>query len=206
MSVQKTDDTDAVAREVIAAFLQENDEPTTSDWKQLIASYPLYADDIADAAFLHKERRHLEESDVAGPLNEAAYRAGVSKAVNLVHSIRSAQLADLEAKVSAVRGAPIRALASDVGLAKQPMLLSGILAGSVVAPAKVLLRLISAFDTSVMALTEFLRRSFDTNVVPAYKAEHGKPQVPVEPTRWAEAVRKLNLSPEETKELLSLDE
>jgi hypothetical protein len=73
------------------------------------------------------------------------------------------------------------------------------------APKKLLEPLADKFETSVAAFLGFLLSSFHRQAVPAFKAKQGKPEVAVEQTAWADAVRASQLSPEQTKELLELD-
>ncbi|MEJ5999729.1 hypothetical protein [Paucibacter soli] len=128
-------------------------------------------------------------------------------AMCLAHGLAlQTQLVELEQKVAAVRGAAVRKLAPQVGLGTQVALLSGILAGTVRAPKKVLKSLSEFFETPQLALTEFFKRSFESRVVPAFKAENGKPQVSHSATSWEDAVRSLNLPVAQAKELLQLDE
>jgi hypothetical protein len=128
-------------------------------------------------------------------------------AICLAHGFDLRRLcADIEQKVAAVRGSRLRGLAPKVGLAKHVALLSGVLAGSIAAPRKVLKCLGEAFETPEYALTSFFNRSFESRAVPAFKAENGKPQVFGSPRLWEEAVKSLNLPPDQTKELLLLDE
>jgi hypothetical protein len=206
MTTQRFENTNTAARKVIADFLMENSQPTTEDWKRLIAQHPQHAGDIVDAALLRHGTQRLVEADVAGPVNKSAYEATVSEAINLLHTMPSAQLAGLEEKIAAISGASIRKLAADVGLGAQVALLNSVLAGTVVAPARVMQRLTAMFDTSVAMLAELFRRSFDNREIPAFKAVAGKPELADKPTPWADAVKSLRLSPEQTKELLSLDE
>ena len=206
MTTKRFENANLAARKVIADFLVQNSQPTTEDWKRLIAQHPEYAGDIADAALLRHDAQRLVEADVAAPVNKAVYEATVSEAVNLLHTTLSPQLVELEEKISAVSGPAVRKLAVDVGLGSQIALLNSVLAGTVVAPAKVLQHLAAAFDTSVAMLAEFFKRSFDNREIPAFKAEAGKPQLADKPASWEDAVKSLNLSPEQTKALLSLDE
>lgn len=115
------------------------------------------------------------------------------------------QLVELEQKVAAFRGAAVRKLAPQIGLGTQAALLSGVLAGSIRAPKKVLRHLSELFEATELALTEFFKRSFESRAVPAFKAEKGKPQVYPSPTSWEDAVKSLNLPADQTKELLQLD-
>ncbi len=128
-------------------------------------------------------------------------------AMCLAHGlVLQTQLFELEQKIPAFRGAAVRKLAPQVGLGAQAALLSGVLAGSIRAPKKVLSRLSEVFDASELALNEFFKRSFDSRAVPAFKAEKGKPQVSRAPTSWADAVNSLNLPAAQAEELLQLDE
>jgi hypothetical protein len=104
-----------------------------------------------------------------------------------------------------VRGPGVRKLAQEVGVAPHVALLNSVLAGSVEAPKQLLVRLADKFQVSALVLAEFFRRSFAVSSVPAFKAEQGKPGVPLEPTKWPEAVRALRLSEAETSRLLQLD-
>jgi len=136
------------------------------------------------------------------------YRRSASEfgAMCLAHGlVLQTQLVELERKVAAYRGAAVRKLASQVGLGTQAALLSGILAGTIRAPKKVLGRLSEVLEAPQLALTEFFRRSFESRAVPAFKAENGKPQVARSATSWEDAVNSLNLPAEQAKELLQLD-
>jgi hypothetical protein len=137
------------------------------------------------------------------------YSRSVSEfgAMCLAHGlVLQTQLVELEQKVAAVRGAAVRKLAPQVGLGTQVALLSGILAGTVRAPKKVLRSLSEVFEAPQLALTEFFKRSFESRAVPAFKAENGKPQVSHSATSWEDAVKSLNLPADQAKELLQLDE
>ena len=112
----------------------------------------------------------------------------------------------LEQKIADVRGAAIRRLAPQIGLDTHVALLSGVLAGSIHAPKKVLTRLSEIFDTTDRCLTKFFERSFESRGVPAFKAEKGKPKVRPSATSWEDAVKSLKLPASQTKELLQLDE
>ena len=137
------------------------------------------------------------------------YRRSASEfgAMCLAHGLLlQTQLIELEQKIAVFRGAAVRKLAPQVGLGTQVALLSGVLAGSIRAPKKVLRRLSEVFEATEFALTEFFKRSFESRAVPAFKAGKGKPQVSPAETSWEDAVRSLNLPVDQTKELLQLDE
>lgn len=205
MSEQRKEDMAARAREVIAAFLATNPEPSKEQWKRLFEQHMEFAGDIADAALLRARIKHLAEEDVEAPLNAEAFNTSVSNAINLVHKTPSPIAVHIEQRVEELRGPAVKKLAAELGLGAAPALLSSVLAGTVKAPKKLLESLARKFDTTAAALQGFLFSSFQQQGVPAFKAEQGKPEVAIEPTPWADAVRASQLSPEQTKELLELD-
>lgn len=112
-------------------------------------------------------------------------------------------LAALEPRVSSCKGAAIRNLVSKLGL--QPVatpLVSSILVGNVRAPRKLLSRLAGAFEAPESLLSTLFRGSFNHRLVPAFKAEAGKPVLSTAPTTWTAAVKSLNLPADEAKALL----
>jgi hypothetical protein len=114
-------------------------------------------------------------------------------------------LVPLESRVAMCKGAAVRSLVSKLGL--QPFaapLVSSVLAGSVRAPRKLLPKLALALEAPESLLSTVFRGSFDRRLVPAFKAEAGKPVLAMAPTTWSTAVSALNLSPEDTKALLEL--
>jgi len=121
------------------------------------------------------------------------------------HSLQ-AQRVHLEQKVAAFRGAPIRQLAPKVGLGNHSSLLSGILAGTIRAPKKVLRALSELFGVTEPNLTDFLKFSFESRSIAAFKTEGGKPQVARSEVSWEDAVRSLKLSSVQAEELLQLDQ
>jgi hypothetical protein len=122
------------------------------------------------------------------------------------HGIAMQRLLEpLESRVSKCKGAAVRSLVSKLGL--QPIavpLVSGILAGSVRAPRKLLPKLALALEAPESLLSTVFRGSFDRRLVPAFKAEVGKPVLTTVPTTWTTAVKALSLSPEDAKALLEL--
>jgi hypothetical protein len=124
----------------------------------------------------------------------------------MVHGIAMQKLLEpIESRVSKCRGAAVRSLASKLGL--QPFavpLVSGILAGSIRAPRKLLPKLALALDAPESLLSTVFRGSFDRRLVPAFKAEGGKPVLATAPATWTTAVKALSLSPEDAKALLEL--
>lgn len=205
MTEQRDESMAARAKEVIAAFLATNPEPSTEQWKRLIEQHNEFAGEIADAALLRAHVNHLVDEDVEAPLNVDAFNASVSNAINLVHKTPSPIASHIEQRVAEVRGPAVRKLAAELGLGAVPALLNSVLAGTVTAPKKLLEPLADKFETNVAALLGFLVSSFHRQAVPAFKAKQGKPEVAVEQTAWADAVRASQLSPEQTKALLELD-
>ena len=193
------------AKEIVAAFLSSIPSPTKTQWKLLIEQHKEVAGYITDAAIRHSRAQHLTEEDVEAPLNDEAFNSSVSKAINLVHTTPSPINTAIENRVSQIRGAAVRKVAAELGLAASPALLSSVLVGNVTPAKTVLSRLAERLDTSAVALQVFFRICFESQHVPAFKATQGKPQVSVEPVSWADAVRALKLTPEQTKELLDLD-
>jgi hypothetical protein len=122
------------------------------------------------------------------------------------HGIAMQRLLEtLESRVSKCKGAAVRNLVSKLGL--QPFavpLVSGILAGSVRAPRKLLPKLALALEAPESLLSTVFRGSFDRRLVPAFKAEVGKPVLSTAPATWTTAVKALSLSPEDAKALLEL--
>lgn len=114
-------------------------------------------------------------------------------------------LETLESKVSTCKGAAVRGLVAKLGL--QPSaapLVSGILVGNVRAPRRLLSRLAVAFEAPESLLSTLFRGSFDRRLVPAFKAEAGKPALSSAPATWTSAVKSLSLPAEEAKALLEL--
>lgn len=122
------------------------------------------------------------------------------------HGIAMQRLLEpLESRVSKCKGAAIRSLVSKLGL--QPFavpLVSGVLAGSIRAPRKLLPKLALALEAPESLLSIVFRGSFDRRLVPAFKAEAGKPVLSTAPSTWTTAVKALSLSPEDAKALLDL--
>ena len=205
MSEQRREEMAARAREVIAAFLATNPEPSKEQWKRLIEQHKEFAREIADAGLLRARVKHLAEEDVEAHLNVEAFNASVSGAINLVHKTPSPIAMHIEMRVAEIRGPVVKRLATELGLGAEPALLSSVLAGTVKAPRMLLERLAERFETNAAALQGFLLSSFYRQGFPAFKVKRGKPEVALEPTPWADAVRASQLSPEQTKELLELD-
>lgn len=115
-------------------------------------------------------------------------------------------LVEVEQRVEEYQGPAIRTLVVQLGVdAQATPLLSGILVGTYRAPKALLPKLSKIFETTESTLKEFFRLSFERRAVPAFKAQHGKPQVHSEPIPWEDAVKSLKLSSEKAKNLLDLD-
>lgn len=136
------------------------------------------------------------------------YEKSVSELTVLcaAHGIAMQRLLEpLENRVSKCRGAAVRSLVSKLGL--QPFavpLVSGILAGSVRTPRKLLPKLALALEAPESLLSTVFRGSFDRRLVPAFKAEAGKPMLSTAPAPWTTAVKALSLSSEDERALLEL--
>ncbi|WP_444633501.1 hypothetical protein [Cupriavidus oxalaticus] len=114
-------------------------------------------------------------------------------------------LVSLEQKVSNCKGAAIRLLLPKLELQSfATPLISSVLAGNVRAPKTLLRRLASVFEAPESVLSTFFRRSFDRRLVPAFKAENGKPELAKTAISWSVAVKSLNLPAEQAKTLLDL--
>lgn len=145
---------------------------------------------------------------IRGTAKEHRRSASELGAMCLAHglTVLEKQCAVIEQKISAFRGPAVRTLAPQVGLGSYAHLLSGVLAGSIRAPRRVLAKLSEVLQESELALSEFFKSSFVGRRVPAFKAENGKPQVFTVTTSWEDAVRSLNLPADQTKTLLQLDD
>jgi len=115
------------------------------------------------------------------------------------------QLVSLEVKVANCKGPAIRPLLAQVGLGPYAAsLLSGVLAGHIRAPKSLLKRLANVFEAPETLLSTLFRRSFESRVVPSFKAENGKPEVSKAAISWDAAVKSLSLPADQTKELLDI--
>ncbi|AIV47776.1 hypothetical protein X899_2997 [Burkholderia pseudomallei TSV 25] len=199
-----------VARQLVAVGYDDFDDRSFSEGSEGLLSK--FVSEVGNWLPSDTEQVMLRlEPSLAVRLRSSAkeYRRSASEfgAMCLAHGlVLQTQLVELEQKVAAFRGAAVRKLAPQVGLGTQAALLSGVLAGSIRAPKKVLRRLSEVFEATELALTEFFRRSFESRAVPAFKAEKGKPQVSPSATSWEDAVKSLNLPADRAKELLQLDE
>jgi hypothetical protein len=84
--------------------------------------------------------------------------------------------------------------------------LSGVLVGRTSAPRRLLAALAAALDVQIFTLREYFDRTFESSSVPSYKWTVGKPNVPIQPVPWEQAVRGLSLDAAETERLLRFSE
>jgi hypothetical protein len=206
MSNTETNGNELGAARIIDEFRATTPAPDPDDWNALIVAHPEFAAEIADAAFLAQASEALEESDVEAPLDHEVFDSGVSQAINLLYELPSAALSQTQEKIARAKGTAVRTLAREMGLGSAAALLSGVLVGSIEAPAKLLRLLAGKWSSTELVLAECFRRSSSGAAVPAYKAEKGKPGLAMQPTPWAEAVRSLNLSEHETQRLLEFQD
>lgn len=195
----------AAVDRILADFLERCPTPSQLDWKQLIAHHPEHAAELADLALLHVGTTPLTEDDLRGELDREAFDASVSNAINMVYATANDRIDTLATKVSDLRGPALRNLAQDVGLGSHVALLSGVFAGTVRAPIRLLERLTKFFEVSAFELSELFALCFERRELPAFKAGADKPHVDLRVTSWSEAVAKLNLPREQAEALLDLD-
>lgn len=190
------------AERLIAQFLNEHDLPTTENWKALVAQYPQYASDIADAAMVRAAGDAADASEEDYAFDAALSNRTVSKVLNRIHRGSSPSLEAAQQKVNSLRGAARRETAELVGIGPYPSLLNGVLSGRTKPPSKLLDALSAFFEVPATALLEVFRRSFATTPVPEFKAGDTKPKIATEPSTWEKAVREQELSAEEIARLL----
>lgn len=196
------------AERLIVKFLDEHEQPTRADWKQLIEAHPEHACQFLDAAFIREigdAAQVKDEEVVVDPLIQANT---LSYALNRLHERGSTSFDAAQSVVNGVKlPADRRKLADQVGIGSQHVvLLNGVLAGRTKAPVRVLRLLADALDVQVMALREVFSRAFMSTVVPSYKSLHEKPRIPLQPGSWEDGVRDLQASPAETARLLMFAE
>lgn len=194
------------AGRLIEDFLSNTSSPQTNDWKRLINQHPEFASEIALAAI--DDRSSYVES-VGGELNtdeKAIYNRTISRVLNMVHSAPIHAIQDAQIKIEAIKGPSARTIAQEVGLGQHVVLLNRVLSGRTRAPGKLLADISKRLDIAVIALEQFFELAFANNKVPAYKATGAKPQVAAHPQSWADAVRELKMSKEDTTELLKLED
>jgi len=195
------------AERLIVEFLDEHDKPTAEDWKRLTEQYPQHAAAFVDAALVRAVGDAADASAEEYTFDEALANKTVSRALSKAHQLPSANLEAATKKVATIQGPSARReTAIAVGIGPYPALLNGVLAGRTRAPRKVLDGLEQLLDVPAMALHELFARLFAASTVPAFKSGDAKPLVAAEPATWAEAVRGLGLSAEETQRLLKLAE
>lgn len=117
---------------------------------------------------------------------------------------KQAEFARLQERIDSVKGVKTRELAKQLDLGQHSALLASVLQGSIRAPTKVLRGLGAMFEVSEGTLSHYLKRSFAMRTVPSFKAD-GKPVLTQKVVTWKDAVKSLNLSPDEASQLLALD-
>lgn len=191
---------------LVEDFLIEMPHPQTGDWKRLIDAHPQHAAAIADAALAHGGANEAAEGSSQLPFNDALYNATISRALNLVHQIPSPFLEAAQRRVAEIQGPAAKKVAVEIGIGPYASLLSGVLVGRTLAPSRVLAALGKRLDVPLAALSELFRRSFTMSEVPAFKSPDGQPRLMTQPSTWEQAVRAMNLPPEETERLLKLSD
>jgi hypothetical protein len=193
---------DEVSR-LVEAFLNDHPRPTTADWKILIDAHPGFASDIANAALLYTDVEDLESEARARPLNQAAFDKTISLVLNRVYETPSPLIKEAKARVDAIKGPAVKSIAVELGIGPYPSLLNGILVGRTSGPRHVMRALSDKWNIAISTLSELFNITFQNSEVAATER---KPQLSLRPASWEEAVRALNLSPEETNRLLKLDD
>ncbi len=163
-----------------------------------------WQDSNAEQVMLRLEPGHAIR--IRSAAKEYEKSASELAALSIAHGLVMQELfVSLENKIARSQGAAIRPLLPKLELPSfATPLISGVLAGNIRAPKILLRRLANVFETPESLLSTFFRRSFDQRLVPAFKAENGKPELHTAATSWTVAVKSLNLSPEQAKALLDL--
>ncbi|WP_369645083.1 hypothetical protein [Variovorax sp. V118] len=117
---------------------------------------------------------------------------------------KQAEFARIQERIDTVKGVKTRELATQLGLGKHSALLASILQGSLRPPKKVLKGLGAMFGTPEGTLSHYFKCSFAMRAVPAFKAD-GKPVLTQRATSWKDAVKSLDLLPNEASQLMALD-
>ncbi len=210
----------AIARELVAEGFEEferrsRDESPT----KLLLSYEsrlsaLDGDDTVQ--WMVRLSRHLsirlkltakEYGKSSSQLVAMCMADSLARQQRLAHSAATeAELVLARAAIAGVKGPKVRRLAVDVGIGNYAMLVSGMLAGTIETPPKLLDAISTNLDVSRVALRQVLSESFEESAVPAFKSEEGKPHVHLEPQKWEDAIRSLALSDDETNRLLKFND
>jgi hypothetical protein len=195
------------AERLIVQLLDEHGEPTRTDWKRLIDAYPEHVRYFLEAALIRDVGASVHEDEEV-EVDAAAQTKTLSYALNKVHQVGAPAFVAAQAAIDAIKN-PLerRSLANRLGIGSEHVVLvNGVLAGRTKAPPKVLRLLAEVFDVEMMALKEVCARTFLATAVPPYKLPNGKPNIPLEPATWQQAVRQLQVSKEETARLLAFAE
>lgn len=193
------------AERLVAEFLDVHDNPTVDDWRRLADQYPEHAAAFVDAALVRAAGDAADASNEEYKFNAQLASQTVSKALNKARQMASANLDAAAKKMATIQGPAARKKAAvAIGIGPYVPLLNGVLVGRTKAPRKVLDALASLLGVPGIALREHFARSFEASVVPMFKAGDGKPQLAAEPATWEQAVRGMDLSPNEADRLLKL--
>ncbi|MDP1734441.1 MAG: hypothetical protein Q8L44_08770 [Sulfuritalea sp.] len=198
MTIDRSQDVERL----IEDFMMDHPSPVADDWKCLIDAYPQHASLIADAALFRSGTDDIdgEQGDLS-PAGQSAFNNTISKVLNSVHQTPSPLLAAASKRVASIQGPSAKNIAIELGIGPYGSLLSGVLVGRTVAPRRVLEALAHKLQMSAAILAEVFRQSFASSTVPAFKSTEGKPQVSVQPVTWDDAVRAMDVGPEETARL-----
>ena len=191
---------------LIEEFLIENPQPETGDWKRLIEEYPQHAGATADAVLINRNFVAPQTNVSAGAFNEKLFNVTISQVLNLVHQTPGASLVEAKKRVTTIQGPSVKKIAEEIGIGPYASLLNGVLVGRTIAPIRVLRALESRLEVPILALVELFRLTFSQREVPAHKVIGGKPKLQSQPCTWEQAVKEMNLPPDETARLLSLCE
>lgn len=219
-----------VARDLLQDGLSRFDrESRTKNTSKLLADYERKANDFFGAVTEHWVIRGERRLIMKARLTAGEYERSTSSFVNCVlaealnhcetaAALRAAEVASVItpaiteeaiehaiAAVNGVRGPKAKTVALEVGLGEQRALANLILSGSVCAPARVLSKMAAYLKVPLGALSVALERCFAAQPLPAFKATEGKPEVQLQRTPWAVAVKELKLPADEEARLLQLE-
>lgn len=191
------------AKQIVEAFLARIPHPNRADWKALMDDHEALAAHIAELSLAHGVSDRITdhgEPDIA--IDQERFNESMSWVLNYLHDNRPATMAKAEKAISAALGAPVRALAKEIGIGDYPSLLSDVLVGGTLAPVRVLVALEKKWGVTSTAMVEVFRRTFEATEVPAFKAAGVKPEVQIRQRTWEESVKELSLTEGERARLL----
>lgn len=109
------------------------------------------------------------------------------------------------ATIEDFKGPRAKQLAQDVGLGKRRELMNQVLAGTVLAPTRLLAALAKRLELSTSSLRRAFSLTLNQSAVPSHKAA-SSPTVCVTAKTWREGVEALRLPKEEEQQLLELED